>query len=71
MDGAVWRDPEHVQEWMRELSKSEPVVVFCVYGFHVGCETAKTLRGRRIRCPAYGGRAHHPEGDQGKEQWAT
>ena len=28
----------------RELSKSEPVVVFCAYGFHVGCKTAIALR---------------------------
>ena len=29
---------------MGELSKTEPVVVYCVYGFHVGCRTAITLR---------------------------
>ena len=40
MDGAQWRDPERVQEWAGELSKSDPVVTFCVYGFHVGCQTA-------------------------------
>jgi len=44
MDGAVWRDPERVQDWAGELSKSDPVVVFCVYGFHVGCKTAIALR---------------------------
>jgi Fe-Mn family superoxide dismutase len=44
VEGATWRDPERVQEWMGELSKSEPVVVFCVYGFHVGCRTAIALR---------------------------
>lgn len=44
MDGAVWRDPERVQEWAGELSKSDPVVVFCVYGFHVSCKTAIALR---------------------------
>jgi Fe-Mn family superoxide dismutase len=44
MDGATWRDPERVQEWQGELSKEKPVVVFCVYGFHVGCRTAQTLR---------------------------
>ena len=27
-----------------ELSKSHPVVALCVYGFHVGCETAIMLR---------------------------
>ena len=44
MEGAVWRDPDRVQEWAGELSKSDPVVVFCVYGFHVGCRTAIALR---------------------------
>ena len=44
MAGAVWRDPERVQEWAGELSQSDPVVVFCVYGFHVGCGIAATLR---------------------------
>jgi Fe-Mn family superoxide dismutase len=44
MDGAVWRDPERVDEWIGELSKTAPVVTFCVYGFHIGCETAVTLR---------------------------
>jgi Fe-Mn family superoxide dismutase len=44
MAGAVWRDPERIDEWIGELSKTEPVVTYCVYGFHIGCETAITLR---------------------------
>ena len=44
MEGAMWRDPERLDDWIGELSKTEPVVTFCVYGFHVGCETAVTLR---------------------------
>jgi superoxide dismutase, Fe-Mn family len=44
MEGATWRDPDRVQEWSGELSKSDPVVVFCVYGFHVGCKAAIELR---------------------------
>ncbi|HSB24230.1 MAG TPA: Fe-Mn family superoxide dismutase [Burkholderiaceae bacterium] len=44
MEGATWRDPERVHEWAGELSKSQPVVVFCAYGFHVGCRTAIALR---------------------------
>ena len=44
MEGALWRDPDRVQEWAGDLSKSDPVVVFCVYGFHVGCKTAIALR---------------------------
>ena len=43
-DGVQWRDPEQLQKWMGELSKSEPVVVYCSYGFHVGCKTAGKLR---------------------------
>jgi superoxide dismutase, Fe-Mn family len=44
MDGALWRDPERIDEWIGELSKCDPVVVFCAYGFHVGCKTAIALR---------------------------
>jgi superoxide dismutase, Fe-Mn family len=44
MEGAVWRDPERIDEWIGTLSKSEPVVVFCAYGFHVGCKMAIALR---------------------------
>jgi Fe-Mn family superoxide dismutase len=44
MEAAVWRDPERVDEWIGELSKTDPVVTFCVYGFHIGCETAITLK---------------------------
>jgi Fe-Mn family superoxide dismutase len=42
--GAVWRDPERIEEWMGTLSKEVPVVTFCVYGFHIGCQSAATLR---------------------------
>jgi len=44
VDGATWRDPERIQEWIGELSKEKPVVVYCAYGFHVGCRTAGALR---------------------------
>jgi Fe-Mn family superoxide dismutase len=44
VDGAVWRDPERVDEWIDDLPKNVPVVTFCVYGFHIGCETAAALR---------------------------
>jgi Fe-Mn family superoxide dismutase len=44
VEGVEWRDPERVQEWMGELSKSEPVVAYCAYGFQVGCKTAIKLR---------------------------
>ena len=44
VDGATWRDPDRIPEWTEGLSKSEPVVVYCAYGFHVGCRTAAALR---------------------------
>jgi Fe-Mn family superoxide dismutase len=48
MAGAVWRDPERVSEWIEELPTDKPVVTFCVYGFHIGCETAAALRAAGI-----------------------
>src|SRR5262249_7150813 len=33
MEGAIWRDPEHVAEWMGDLSKTKPVVTFCATAF--------------------------------------
>jgi Fe-Mn family superoxide dismutase len=43
-EGIRWRDPDRLQEWIGDLSKSQPVVVYCAYGFHVGCGTARKLR---------------------------
>ena len=43
-EGIEWRDPELIQQWIGELSKADPVVVYCSYGFHVGCKTAIKLR---------------------------
>lgn len=44
VDGVTWKDPERVQEWSAELSKEQPVAVYCAYGFHIGCKTAIALR---------------------------
>jgi Fe-Mn family superoxide dismutase len=44
MQGAVWRDPERLDDWIGELDREQPVVTYCVYGFHVGCQTAVALR---------------------------
>jgi Fe-Mn family superoxide dismutase len=46
MAEAVYRDPERVHEWMSELSNETPVVVYCSYGFNVGCAVTATLRER-------------------------
>lgn len=52
MDGATWRDPERVKEWIGGFSKTDPVIVHCAYGFHAGCRMAIALRkaGFDARC---------------------
>ena len=64
MEGAVWRDPERLDEWIGELSKTEPVVTYCVYGFHVGCETASDAAQGRLRRALHGRRPLRLEGDR-------
>ena len=46
MEGARWRDPDRVEEWIGELAHDKPVAVYCAYGFHVGCNVTRTLRER-------------------------
>jgi Fe-Mn family superoxide dismutase len=46
MADAVYRDPERVYEWASELAPETPVVVYCSYGFNVGCAVTSTLRER-------------------------
>jgi len=46
MEGATWRDPDRVDEWSRELSPDAPVVVYCAYGYSVGCDLTARLRER-------------------------
>lgn len=46
MEGAIWRDPERVEEWAGRLSPDRPVAVYCAYGFHVGCSVTAALRER-------------------------
>jgi len=46
MEGAVWRDPDRVDEWIDTLSPGQPIAVYCAYGFHVGCNVTRTLRER-------------------------
>ena len=48
MEGAIWRDPERVEEWIGELSPDRPVAVYCAYGFHVGCNVTRALRERGL-----------------------
>jgi len=46
--GAVWQDPERVEEWAASLPHSRPVVVYCVYGHEVGQSTTAILRSKGI-----------------------
>ena len=46
MQGATWRDPDRVDEWSKELSADTPVVVYCAYGYSVGCGVTAMLRER-------------------------
>ena len=46
MEGAEWRDPDRVAEWAGDLSREQPIAVYCAYGFHVGCSVTKALRER-------------------------
>jgi Fe-Mn family superoxide dismutase len=48
MQGAVWRDPERVEEWSRVLEPDTPVVVYCAYGYAVGCGVTAALRDRGL-----------------------
>jgi superoxide dismutase, Fe-Mn family len=43
IEGAVWRDPERVDEWGHEFAGKD-VVLYCVYGHEVGQSTAARLR---------------------------
>ena len=43
MEGAVWRDPERLDEWVGELSKSDPVSSPAPTGSR-RCKTAIALR---------------------------
>ncbi len=43
IEGAMWRDPERVDEWAGDVTGKE-VVVYCVFGHEVGQSTAARLR---------------------------
>lgn len=46
MRGAVWRNPSRISDWSKELSADAPIVVYCAYGFHVGCSVTAALCAR-------------------------
>lgn len=49
--GAVWCNPDEVENWRKEISDEDTVVVYCVYGHHVSQGACAALRanGARVR----------------------
>ena len=42
--GAVWRDPERIDEWSEGLDPARPVIVYCVHGHQVSQGCSRKLR---------------------------
>jgi Fe-Mn family superoxide dismutase len=64
--GAVWRDPDRVEDWMASCPRARRSSPSAVYGFHVGCETAITLRKAGFDARYMAGGTLWVEGDQGR-----
>jgi rhodanese-related sulfurtransferase len=46
--GALWRDPDQVEEWKKTLPRAASVVVYCVHGHEVSQNVAKALGARYL-----------------------
>jgi superoxide dismutase, Fe-Mn family len=46
MRDAIWRDPDRVDEWAKDLSADAPVFVYCAYGYYVSHGITAALRER-------------------------
>ena len=44
IEGAVWHDPEKVEEWSKALPKDQELVVYCVRGGSVSQSVATSLQ---------------------------
>jgi rhodanese-related sulfurtransferase len=44
IEGSVWRDPEKIDDWARQLEGGKPTVVFCVKGGSVSQSVTDRLR---------------------------
>lgn len=42
--GAIWYDPENVEEWSKVLPSDQEIVVYCVKGGSVSQSVAETLQ---------------------------
>jgi len=63
IEGAVYRDPDCVHEWSHELAADKAVVVYCAYGFNVGCAVAAVLRQQGLDARFHRLHGHQAEAD--------
>ena len=42
--GAIWRDPEKIEDWIKDLPSGAPAVVYCVKGGSVSQSVADRMR---------------------------
>ena len=41
---AMWHDPFEIAQWIGDLAKDKPLIVYCVHGHEVSQGAAQTLR---------------------------
>ncbi len=49
LPGAVWRDPDKVDEWSRELPPDKDVVIYCVRGGSVSNKVLDRLLDKKMQ----------------------
>jgi len=47
--GAIWRDPENVDQWSRELPKGKDIVIYCVRGGSVSKSVSSRLMEKNVQ----------------------
>jgi Fe-Mn family superoxide dismutase len=48
LPGAVWRDPQTIEQWAVTLPSGCPIVVYCVHGHEVSRRVRDALRRRGV-----------------------
>jgi len=49
LPGALWRDPEKVDDWSRELPRDKDVVIYCARGGSVSNKVINVLLDKKIQ----------------------
>jgi rhodanese-related sulfurtransferase len=47
--GALWRDPEQVEEWSKDLPKDKDVVIYCARGGSVSNKVLDALLDKKLQ----------------------